>query len=255
MLEEIIRSTRDRVAAIRPALPELRAASADAPPARSLQDALAAPGLQVIAEIKRRSPSAGRLAPHLEPARQAKAYQAGGAAALSVLTEPHYFAGSLEDLQQARAAVDLPVLRKDFIIEDVQVYQARVAGADAILLIVAALEEHRLAHLHELAVSLGLEVLVETHDAPEVEVANRVGAKIVGVNNRDLTTFETSLDTAESLAGTVEAPIAVAESGVSSAEGAARMAAAGYDAILVGEALVRSADPAGLLTQLRAVSP
>ena len=157
-------------------------------------------------------------------------------------------------MQEARAAVDLPVLRKDFIVEDVQVYQARVAGADAILLIVAALEEHRCVELHQLATSLGLDVLVEAHNGAEVEVAERCGASIVGINNRDLTTFETRLETAEGLAAAVSAEVTVAESGVSTPEGAARMAAAGYDAILVGEALVRSTDPAALVHSLKSAA-
>ncbi len=208
----------------------------------------------MIAEIKRMSPSAGPIAPHLDPAKQAKLYENGGAAALSVLTEPHYFAGSLEDLQSARAAVDLPVLRKDFIVDELQIHEARAAGADAILLIVAALDRGQLSDLHAAGIGLGLDVLVEAHNQDEVEAANRCGANLVGVNNRDLHTFHTDLSTAETLAPLVVGTVRVAESGVSSPAGAARMAAAGYHAILVGEALVRSDDPAGLVSALKAAA-
>lgn len=201
------------------------------------------------------SPSAGPIAPHLDPATQAKLYESGGAAALSVLTEPHYFAGSLEDMQAARTAVELPVLRKDFIVDELQIHQARAAGADAVLLIVAALEESALRDLHALAGEVGLDVLVEAHNREEVEAANRCGAKLVGVNNRDLHTFETDLATAEDLASLIAGDVRVAESGVSSPVGSARMAAAGYDAILVGEALVRSEDPASLVAALKAAAP
>ena len=254
VLEEILESTRRRVAELKPAAAELAAAAQDAPPPRGFADALAQGGLQIIAEIKRNSPSAGPIAPHLDPASQAKLYEEGGAAALSVLTEPHYFAGSLDDMRSARAAVDLPVLRKDFVLDELQIHQARAAGADAILLIVAALEESTLSELHETAIGLGLDVLVEAHTGDEVEVANRCGATLVGVNNRDLHTFRTDLATAETLGPLVRGQVRVAESGVSSPYGASRMAAAGYDAILVGEALVRSDDPAGLVAALKAAS-
>lgn len=252
MLEEIVESTRRRVAELMPAARELVAAAAVAPATRGFAAAVSRDGLQVIAEIKRRSPSAGPLAPHLDPATQAKLYEEGGAAALSVLTEPHFFAGSMEDLKSARDATGLPVLCKDFIVDDVQIHLARAAGADAVLLIVAALAEAELGALLETAVGLGLDVLVETHNREEVEIANRIGARLVGVNNRDLHTFVTDLATAERLASLVSGAVRVAESGVSSPEGAARMARAGYDAILVGEALVRSDDPARLVAELRA---
>ncbi|NND03234.1 MAG: indole-3-glycerol-phosphate synthase, partial [Acidimicrobiia bacterium] len=228
MLEEILQSTRQRVEALRPASAELVASAASAPPTRGFAAALANDGLQIIAEIKRRSPSAGPIAPHIDPAVQAKLYETGGAAALSVLTEPHFFAGSLEDLQAARAAVKIPVLRKDFIVDELQLHQARVARADAVLLIVAALEESALRDLHDVATGIGLDVLVEAHNLDEVEVANRCGAALIGVNNRDLHTFKTDLATAETLASSVESTIRVAESGVSSPAGASRMAAAGY---------------------------
>lgn len=252
VLNEILESTRLRVTRLDGAGDELRELAMAAPPARGFAAALAEPGLQVIAEIKRRSPSAGAINSDLDPADRAHRYEAGGAAAISVLTEPDYFGGSLDDLRTVRAAVELPILRKDFVIDELQLFEARAAGADAVLLIVAALAEETLGELLVTADKLGLDVLVEAHDQAEVEVANRCGASMVGVNNRDLRTFITDLATAEALGPLVTAPLRVAESGVSSVAGAARMAAAGYDAILVGEALVRSGDAAALVAQLRA---
>lgn len=187
----------------------------------------------------------------LDPAEQARSYRAGGAAAISVLTEPDFFGGSLEDLQAVRAAVDVPVLRKDFVVDELQMYEARAAGADAVLLIVAALEERQLADLLAVGEGIGLDVLVEAHNGVELDMANHSGAGLIGINNRDLRTFITDLATAERLAPAVAGSVKVAESGVSSPQGAARMAEAGFDAILVGEALVRSDDPAALVTALR----
>lgn len=251
MLDQILTATASRVAAIEPRTDELLAAAAEAGRPRGFAAALAADGLAVIAEIKRRSPSAGVLADNITPGDQAAGYAAGGAAAISVLTEPDFFAGSLEDLQQVRQMVDLPVLRKDFIIHEAQIAEAKLAGADAVLLIVAALPPDRLRALLETAGRLGLDTLVEAHNRAELAIANQLGATLIGINNRDLTTFVTDLATAEDLAPEVAAPVKVAESGVSDVAGAARMAAAGYDAILVGEALVRSADPAALVAALR----
>ncbi|MDJ0924956.1 MAG: indole-3-glycerol phosphate synthase TrpC [Acidimicrobiia bacterium] len=226
------------------------------PEVRHFANALARPGLQVIAEIKRRSPSAGDLAMHLDPVAQAAAYEAGGAAAISVLTEPDYFAGSLDDLRIVREAASLPVLRKDFIIDPRQVSESRSAGADALLLIVAALEPALLEHLLAECERVEMAALVEVHNETEARLAVDVGARIIGVNNRDLVTFRTDLEVAERLAGLLPSDgVLVAESGVSTPAGAGRMAAAGYDAILVGEALVTAADPAELLRQLRAASP
>lgn len=208
-------------------------------------------GLTVIAEIKRRSPSKGALAPDLDPARIARAYAEGGAAALSVLTDAEYFGGGLDDLAAARSAVDRPVLRKDFVIDEVQVYETRLV-ADAMLLIVAALpDDGRLRALHALARELGLAVLVEAHHAGEIDRALGAGAEIVGVNARDLGDFAEDLSTPERLAGRLpEGVTAVAESAIRSPADAARMAAAGFDAVLVGELLVRSADPAATLRDL-----
>jgi indole-3-glycerol phosphate synthase len=252
MLEEILQTAQMRADALQPHLIDLRVAATSVPLGPDFGDALAQPGLQVIAEIKRESPSAGAIAPGLDPADLARSYEAGGAAAISVVTEPNFFGGSLEDLVAVCNAVDLPVLRKDFILDETQMYEAKAAGADAVLLIVAALDERSLSGLLTVAAELEIEALVEAHDEAELELANRSGATIIGVNNRDLRTFETDLGTAEALAPSIVAPIAVAESGVSTAAAAARMAAAGFDAILVGEALVRSPDPAALVAELRA---
>ncbi len=254
MLDEIIAATRARIGELDGAA--LQAAAGAVPPGRSLEAALAVPGLSVIAEVKRRSPSRGELAAGLDPAGQAGAYAAGGAAAISVLTEPEFFSGSLEDLEAVRESVEIPVLRKDFIVNDAQVWESKLAGADALLLIVAALEDSELARLIAVAEQAGLDALVEVHTARQAERAIAAGARIVGVNNRDLTSFSVDLETAESLAGAVAAvPVRVAESGIVAAEDARRMAEAGFHAVLVGEALVRSADPAGLVAELRSVSP
>lgn len=246
MLDAIINSTRARLA--RHGVVE----GEPGPPPRGFADALARSGLQVIAEIKRRSPSAGDLAPGLDPVSQATAYEAGGAAAISVLTEPEYFGGSLDDLRRVRAAVSIPVLRKDFIVDRRQVAESRSAGADALLLIVAALDQALLKELIAEAETVGIEALVEAHDEDEAQRAVAAGARIVGVNNRDLRTFRTDLAVAERIAPTLpEDLVLVAESGVSGELGAARMSAAGYDAILVGEALVTASDPAALVARLR----
>jgi indole-3-glycerol phosphate synthase len=223
-----------------------------ASPARSLSEALSADGLSVIAEIKRRSPSAGDIDPTLDPASQALKYVAGGASAISVLTEPDFFGGSLADLESVRNVVDVPVLRKDFTLDGAQIWEARAAGADAVLLIVAALSDMLLSELIDLAAQVGVDAIVEAHTGHEVNSAVDAGARIVGVNNRDLATFITDLSVAESVADLLPTDVVtIAESGVSDVEGARRMRDAGYDAILVGEALVRSENPAGLVAALR----
>lgn len=250
MLDEILTATRARIAHLDGAA--LREQAGELPAARSLEAALAAPGLSVVAEVKRRSPSRGELAADLDPARQVGAYEEGGAAAISVLTEPDFFSGSLTDLAIVKEQVTIPVLRKDFVLDASQVWESRMAGADALLLIVAALTDAELAQLLEITAAAGLEALVEVHTAGEARRAVAAGARIVGVNNRDLATFDVDLGTAEALAAAVAAaPVRVAESGILEAVDAARMAAAGYQAVLVGEALVRAADPAALLRELR----
>lgn len=232
---------------------ELRRRAAALPPPRDFAGALGGGGLAVIAELKRRSPSAGRLADDLDPPSLARTYEEGGAAAVSVLTEPDHFGGSLEDLRLVRDRVALPLLRKDFVVGPEQVWESRLAGADAVLLVVAALTDDELAGLIEEARSAGLEALVEVHDAGEAERALEAGARLVGVNNRDLHTFRVELGTAEALAPLLaDAELRVAESGIFGPEEAARMARAGYQAVLVGEALVRSPDAAGLVRRLAA---
>jgi indole-3-glycerol phosphate synthase len=191
----------------------------------------------------------------LDAGAQATAYLEGGAAAISVLTEPRYFAGSIGDLEAVQEAVDLPILRKDFIVDERQVAESRAIGADALLLIVAALDRPRLKSLLAEARKSGIAALVEAHDEREARIAVELGADLIGVNNRNLQTFETDLAVAERVAEQLPAGrILVAESGVSTPAGANRMSAAGYDAILVGEALVRSADPAALIRRLRAIA-
>jgi len=251
-LDAILAVARDRAAAVRERETELIAAARDATPARGFSKALADSALSVVAEIKRRSPSAGDLAPGLVAADQAVEYQRGGAAALSVLTEPVFFGGSMEDLVAAREAVELPVLRKDFTVAPAQVWEARAAGADAILVIVAVLDDDTLTMLMETAAAAGLDTLVEVHNERDVFRALEAGAALIGVNNRDLETFTTDPEVAERLAPLLGgAAVTVAESGVSDIAVARRMKRAGYSAILVGEALVRHADPARFVAQLR----
>jgi indole-3-glycerol phosphate synthase len=258
VLDEILATKRDEVTVLRQPQTRdlLRRRALDAPPTRAFGAALrrADGHVAVIAEIKRRSPSKGALALDLDAAATAKAYAHGGAAALSVLTDAPFFGGSVADLQVARETVELPILRKDFTIDEVQVYEARAIGADAILLIVAAItDDALLADLHALADDLGLGVLVEAHDEREVERALSAGARVLGINSRNLATFAEDLGVAESLAARLPADvIAVAESAVRSGTDAARMAAAGFDAVLVGEALVRATDPGTLLGELTA---
>ncbi len=236
-------------------LAEREAAARAAVPTRGFGQALAqADGLAVIAEVKRRSPSKGDLFIDLDPAELADRYARGGATCLSVLTDEEAFGGSAEDLAAARGAVALPVLRKDFTVSEGDVFDARAMGADAVLLIAAALDDGELRAFHELAEDLGIDALVEVHDEPELERALAVGARLVGVNQRDLTTFE--VDTARALRMAPAIPdgvLRVAESGVGGPDDAAGLAAAGYHAVLVGESLVTAPDAAAAVAALRAV--
>jgi indole-3-glycerol phosphate synthase len=258
VLDEILATKIDEVTLLRQPQTRdlLREHAINAPRTRDFAGALRRDDgrLAVIGELKRRSPSKGDLAPGLEPAATARAYEAGGAAALSVLTDRPYFGGSVADMQAARDATGLPVLRKDFTIDEIQVYEARAIGADAVLLICAALpDDALLADLHALARELGMAALVETHNAAEIDRALGAAADIVGVNSRDLATFSEDLDVAGALASRLPAGvIAVAESAIRSADDARRMADAGFDAVLVGEALVRAEDPAALVRELSA---
>ena len=247
-LQRIVQRTRDELAArieSRPAAEVERAAAArlSADPPRGFAAALAEPGLSVIAEHKRRSPSAGPIREDLELEDVVTAYERGGARALSVLTERVGFGGTLDDLTRARRASRLPILRKDFVVDPYQVAESVAGGADAILLIVAALRADELAALHERAGGYGLDVLVEVHDADELQVAAALRAPVIGINNRDLTTLRVDTErTFELLASVPAGTVTVSESGLRTREDLDRVARAGVDAVLIGEALMRSAD-------------
>jgi indole-3-glycerol phosphate synthase len=256
ILDDILADTRGRVAAARRAVPvaALRERPGWHQPRRGFRAALArTPAPAVIAEIKRASPSRGVIRESFDPSAHARDYAASGAAALSVLTEPRWFRGSLEHLAAAREAAALPVLRKDFLVDPYQVEEARAWGADAVLVIVAAGEAALRVELLAAAREHGLDVLVEVHDAPELEWATAQRATLVGVNNRDLTTFETTLATTERLAPMVPAEVLlVAESGIHTPADVRRMVAAGARAVLVGEAFMAAADPGAALRSLLA---
>lgn len=211
-----------------------------------------ASALAVVAEIKRRSPSKGDLFADLDPAVLARQYVVGSASCLSVLTDGPHFGGSIDDLRTARAAVDIPVLRKDFTVSERDVFDTRLMGADCILLIAAALEANQLVELSGTALAIGLDVLVEIHDEDELAVAVAAAAPAIGVNQRDLVTFEVDHARAERMAGVIpDAVVKIAESGVRDSNDASALRRAGYDAILVGETLVRSGDPTAELRSLR----
>lgn len=250
-LDAILTDHRRQAAADRRPLERLIDEARQCPPARGFAAALST-GFGVIAEVKRRSPSKGAIDADLDAATLAAAYERGGAACLSVLTDADYFGGSPADLDVARSAVALPVLRKDFTVAAADVCDARLMGADAVLLIVAALDDAELADFHALAVDLGLDALVEVHDERELERALRVDATLVGVNQRDLVTFAVDTDRAVRMAPKMpDGVIRVAESGINGPDDAAVLAAAGYHSVLVGESLVRSADPAKAVAALR----
>ncbi|MCS5636926.1 MAG: indole-3-glycerol phosphate synthase TrpC [Myxococcota bacterium] len=258
ILDEILDRKRGEVAeAKRRVTPEQMRAEAEASkePIRGLATRLtAAAPPAIIAELKRRSPSKGLIREDFDPVALASAYAEGGAAALSVLTDEHFFGGELGYLSRVRAATTLPLLRKDFVIDPYQIDEARVAGADAVLLIVAALDPGELAQLHAQARSLGLDALVEVHDREELEVAVGAGATLLGVNNRDLRTFEVDLGVFESVAGHLGKDpnyVLVAESGIHHAKDVARLENAGATAFLVGESLMRRMDVAEALRELR----
>jgi len=311
ILDRILAVKRDEVAALRPRLDEFQAACRDAPPVRSLAEALrrtpsdmsnlkssappeerppsdadtggraasgarragtgGAPGgeppdfrfpvsdfgpIRILAEVKHRSPSAGIISDPFSPADIARAYEAGGADAVSCLTDHRFFGGSIAHLRQVRAAVDLPLLRKDFLIEPVQVLEARAAGADAVLLIAEALESQEMADLAATARGLGMDVLAEAHGEAMLEAAVGSGAALVGINNRDLATFTVDLATTERLAPRVREAgrVLVAESGIRTAADVSRLLASGCDAILVGESLLRSGDVTGKLAAFKAAT-
>ena len=248
VLADILASTREGVAARREAVPAAELARAAARRAstgdrRSFADALAAPGLSVIAEHKRSSPSAGTIREGTPLEEVVLAYERAGAAAISILTEETRFGGRLEDLAAARQVVGLPILRKDFVVDDYQIHEALAAGADAILLIVAALEPDHLSELHQLAGKLELGALVEVHDARELAVALELEAPIIGINNRDLSTLEVDTGRTFELREQIpEGTVVVAESGFSQRAELERLSGARVDAVLIGEALMRSPD-------------
>lgn len=256
ILDEILDHTRTVVAAakrdVSPAEMADRA-RAQAEPTRGFRAALASGAAPcIIAELKRRSPSKGEICADFDPVVIARAYQAGGAAALSVLTDEKYFGGSLSFLPAVRAASGLPLLRKDFVVDGYQIDEARAAGADAVLLIVGALADEELAALGAHARELGLDALVEIHDETELARALAAGSDLLGINNRDLRRFSTDLAVTERLAPEVpEDVLIVAESGIVAAEDVKRLAACGARAFLVGESLMRDPDPGAALAQLR----
>jgi len=257
ILARILARKADEVAERRSRTPlaELQSRAADTPPARgfarSLQARVAAGQPAVIAECKRASPSKGLLRPDYDPAAIAASYAAGGAAALSVLTDIDYFQGADADLTAARAACTLPAIRKDFVIDAWQLAEARVLGADAVLLIAAALPDQRLGDFAHQAAELGLDVLLEVHDGEELERALTTPARLIGINNRSLRTFETRLDTTLTLRSAVPADrLLVTESGIHTGADVALMRAAGVHAFLVGEAFMRAPDPGAKLREL-----
>ena len=249
-LSEIVEHKRQRVEEAKRRVPlealERRSHS------HRFREALLRDGINIIAEFKRRSPSKGIIRVDADLKQIAKSYEAGGAVAMSVLTEEDYFSGSLADLRAAKSIIDLPVLRKDFVVDDYQLYESAAAGADAVLLIVAALDDDALLRLRRLAEDeIGMDALVEVHDRDEMQRAVDCGATLIGVNNRNLHTFEVSLETSLSLAA--DAPkdaVLISESGLKTASDLSRLRDAGYRGFLIGESLMRSDDPATALREL-----
>ncbi len=256
ILEAIVAHKRVEIAARKEihSLSSVMASVQHGAPIRDFRAALVSaprPAPRVIAEIKRRSPSKGLLRPDLDPAGVARIYEANGATAISVLTDSHFFGGCLEDLSAARRAVSLPVLCKEFIIDPYQIYEARAAGADALLLIAAILDAEHLRFYRDLSAGLGMAVLVEVHNAAELEAALASGASILGINNRDLHTFEVSLETTRALLS--QAPpgvVTVSESGIQSGADREYMSALGVDALLVGEGLITADDVAAATCEI-----
>lgn len=253
VLGQIVARTRERLheRLLQRPLDEMLAKAPTPGTRRPFAEALRGDRVNVIAEFKRRSPSKGALREDLTPPAVAQAYEAAGAVALSVLTEEEFFGGHIGDLRQARAATQLPTLRKDFVVDPYQVWEAWIAGADAILLIVAAVGEKDLRRLMGTALEAGLDPLVEVHDQAELETALACGARLVGVNSRDLRTLAVSLDTALRLAPHIpDDVVAVAESGITSGTDVRRLRAAGYDAFLVGEHFMTAPDPGQAVASL-----
>lgn len=260
LLETIVAATRARIRDRREAEPlaalEARAAAA-APRGQAFVDALSVPGrLNLIAECKRRSPSRGVLRAAYDPVEIAKGYEAAGAAALSILTEPTFFDGSLAHLEAVRSEVSLPLLRKDFVVDTWQLLEARAAGADAVLLIVSALSDADLRTLDASARSLGLATLVEVHSDEELDRALSADVRVIGVNNRNLRTLDVDVDLSNRLADRIPADVvAVSESGLRTAADLTALAARGYDAFLIGERFMTSPDPGAALAELLSGTP
>jgi indole-3-glycerol phosphate synthase len=255
MIEELVDAARTGAERRRAEVPleELEGRLAERPEQRPFGEALVRPGLSLIAEFKRRSPSAGDIRAGATPAEIARGYEEGGAAALSVLTDSPHFGGSLEDLRDAREACVLPVLQKDFTIDRYQLYEAAVAGADAVLLIVAALEQQQLARLYDEARGLDLDVVVEVHSERELETALTVDAEVIGINNRNLDDFTVEVQTTFELITDVPAGKAVvSESGIADRSTLEELERVGVDAALIGEALMRAEDPASKVRELTA---
>jgi indole-3-glycerol phosphate synthase len=257
ILENIIERKRERVADLKRsfAVADLRRGASefrrDRPALRLSRTLSNHSKINVIAEFKRASPSKGTINGGIRAGDAAAAYAAGGAAAISVLTEEDFFLGSLDDLKTVRSKVDLPVLRKDFIFDEAQVFESAIVGADAFLLIVAALTLGQLKALQAAAHSLGLDAVVEVHDLPELKVAIDAGAKMIGVNNRDLKTFQVSLDVSrELIAHKPKHAIMIAESGITTREEIVELRSLGFDGFLIGETLMRSGDPGSTLRDL-----
>lgn len=254
-LNDILAATRERVSATRAQLGELEAAARSAQVGPSWRQSLEGADVCIIGEIKRRSPSAGEIASDLSPLGHAKAYLAGGARAVSVLTDPDFFGGSLSDLSSVRAEVEVPLLRKDFIIDRSQIFESKAAGASAVLLIVRALDRDTLWELSELASELALERLVEVHDMVELGLALALQPETVGVNSRDLDTFRMDASLFESLLPEIPNEVlAVAESGIRDRSDVERVARLGADAVLVGTALARSSNPERAVRDMTGVS-
>jgi indole-3-glycerol phosphate synthase len=254
MMDQLIAGAREGVEARRAELSQadLEARLSGRREDRPFNEALTRPGLSVIAEFKRRSPSAGALAPEsIDLTAQVAAYERGGAAALSVLTDERHFGGSLADLRAARAACEMPIIRKDFIVDPYQLYEAAVNGADAVLLIVAALSDEDLRSLYQEARSIDLDCLVEVHNAEELERALEAGAEVIGINNRNLDDMSVDIDTTYELMPDVPAgKTVVAESGISGREELAELDRVGVDAVLIGGALMTSSDPEAKVREL-----
>jgi indole-3-glycerol phosphate synthase len=252
ILARIVAKKREELAGAVPPLAQWEeSAEVCARSRRDFRGALLRSDPAIIAEVKKASPSKGLLSQNFDPVGHARAYESGGASAVSVLTDESFFQGSLRDLQNARAAIALPVLRKDFTISPVHVLQAAAHGADAILLIAAILTEREIREFRELAARYRMSTLVEVHDRRELDVAMAAGSDIIGVNNRDLSTFQVTLDTSFRLAEHIPAgAVRISESGIDNAGDIARLRTAGYTAFLIGEHLMKSGDPAAALQRL-----